>query len=296
MSTPSRPLLGVLGGSGLYQLEGLPETESIVLNTPFGAPSDAYRRAATPDADLVFLPRHGEGHGILPSEINHRANIHGFVQLGVRYLLSFTAVGSLREEIAPRDVVLPDQYVDRTKQNHTFFGGGVAAHVPFGDPVCPALHALAADLAQQRAPSGIRVHRGGTYVNIEGPAFSTRAESEMYRTLGFDIIGMTSLPEAKLAREAGLCYAAAALVTDYDCWKPAEEVNVQQVVRNVAANAHFARDLLLAVAGELPPQGDCGCAAAMRGAVMTDPASIPDAARRRLAAILPHAVVNAPPE
>jgi 5'-methylthioadenosine phosphorylase len=219
----SRPLLGVLGGSGLYRLDGLEAVEPIELDTPFGVPSAAYRRGRARDADIVFLPRHGDGHRLLPSEINHQANIHGFLQLGVRQVLSFTAVGSLREDIRPRDIVLPDQYVDRTKQNHTFFGDGVAAHVPFGDPVCPALHRIAAHLATERLPGPARVHQGGTYVNIEGPAFSTRAESQMYRTLGFDIVGMTSLPEAKLAREAGLCYAAVALVTDYDCWRAAEE-------------------------------------------------------------------------
>jgi 5'-methylthioadenosine phosphorylase len=283
----SRPLLGVLGGSGLYRLDGLEAVEPIELDTPFGAPSAAYRRGRTRDADIVFLPRHGDGHRFLPSEINHRANIHGFLQLDVRQVLSFTAVGSLREDIRPRDIVLPDQYVDRTKQNHTFFGDGIAAHVPFGDPVCPALQRLAAHLAAEHLPAPARVHPGGTYVNIEGPAFSTRAESQMYRTLGFDIIGMTSLPEAKLAREAGLCYAAVALVTDYDCWRPAEEVNAAMVAHNAAANIGFAQALLLAVAAGLSTRDACSCASATHGGVMTAPDHIPPTTRQRLAAVLP---------
>lgn len=283
----SRPVLGILGGSGLYQLDGLGEVESLSVDTPFGTPSDRYRQVHTDSAELVFLPRHGEGHRILPSEINHRANIHGFLQLGVKTLLSFSAVGSLREEIAPRDIVLPDQYFDRTKQNHTFFGDGVAAHIPFGDPVCPALHRVAGRLADAIVPDSIRVVQGGTYVNMEGPAFSTRAESETYRKLGFDIVGMTSLPEAKLAREAGICYTTVALVTDYDCWHASEDVHVEMVVENVQANIRFARALLLEIAHALPHGETCSCAASLDGSVMTDPDRIPESTRRRLAAILP---------
>ena len=261
------------------------------METPFGDPSGAYLQGALGDTEVAFLPRHGAGHRFLPSEINHRANIYGFKALGVNTILSFTAVGSLREEIRPRDIVLPDQYVDRTKQNHTFFGDGIVAHIPFGDPVCPALHALLAGeapavLARTAGPQA-KLHRAGAYVNMEGPAFSTRAESETYRRLGFDVIGMTSLPEAKLSREAGICYAAAALVTDYDCWHESEDVNVGMVVENVRANTTFARELLAAVAAGLTGKSECACSRALQGAVMTDPASIPQETARRLALILP---------
>ena len=276
--------MGIIGGSGLYDMAGLAGQRSQALGTPFGEPSDEYLTGSLHGRDLVFLPRHGRGHRYLPSEINHRANIYGFKALGVTTLLSFSAVGSLREEIRPRDILLPDQYFDRTKQNHTYFGKGVTAHIPFGDPVCPALH-RALDVQARRLHPGT-VHTGGTYVNMEGPAFSTRAESEAYRALGFHVIGMTSLPEAKLAREAGLCYAPVALVTDYDCWHSSEDVSVELVVENLQANIQFAQSLISAIAELDDIEDECACARALEGAVMTDDESIPEEARKRLAIIL----------
>jgi 5'-methylthioadenosine phosphorylase len=283
--------LGVIGGSGLYEVEELAGCTRETLETPFGAPSDAYGIGTIGRTDVCFLPRHGIGHRLLPSEINHRANIHGFKQLGVNAILAFSAVGSLREEIRPRDILLPDQYYDRTKQNYTFFGHGVAAHIPFGDPVCPTLHTLlqsrAPSLLAESAGAQATLHGAGTYVNMEGPAFSTRAESETYRRLGFDVIGMTSLPEAKLCREAGICYSAVALVTDYDCWHTTEDVNVEMVVENVRANTAFARALLVTMAGAVETKAACGCADSLAGAVMTHRESIPDETAARLALILP---------
>lgn len=276
--------VGIIGGSGLYDMAGLTGHRFQDVDTPFGAPSDAYMVGSLQGSEVVFLPRHGRGHRFLPSEINHRANIYGFKALGVTTLLSITAVGSLKEEIQPRDILLPDQYFDRTKQNHTFFGDGIVAHVPFGDPVCPALH-QALD-AQARRLGSATVHTGGTYVNMEGPAFSTRAESETYRALGFHVIGMTSLPEAKLAREAGLCYAPVALVTDYDCWHASDDVSVELVLENMRANLQFAQSLISAVARLDGIDRQCACARSLEGAVMTEEGSIPDHARERLALIL----------
>jgi 5'-methylthioadenosine phosphorylase len=257
-------------------------------DTPYGAPSGPIRQVAEGGCRLAFLPRHGPGHTVLPSEINHRANIYAFRQLGVSRVLAFTAVGSLREGVRPRDIALPTQYFDRTKQNHTFFGGGVAAHIPFGDPVCLEFHRQVADQARHLLQdSDARLHPDGVYVNIEGPAFSTRAESATYRTLGFDVIGMTSLPEAKLCREAGLCYVPVALVTDYDCWREEEEVHVETVVTNVQANIAFARELIRRVASVLPAERPCACAHSLEGAVMTAPDAISPALRERLRWILP---------
>ena len=277
--------LGIIGGSGLYEMPELEGVQSIPVETPFGAPSDALVRGRLGQAELYFLPRHGRGHRVLPSEINHRANLFAFRTLGVRQVLAFTAVGSLREDIAPRDLVLPDQYFDRTKQNHTFFGDGIAAHAPFADPVCPRLRrGLETVLDELRAAGeSVRVHPAGTYVNIEGPAFSTRAESRFYRNAGFDVIGMTSLPEAKLAREAGICYAPVALVTDYDAWHEGEEaVTVEMVVAHMAANVSVARKIVTTLAARLEAgEATCGCADAMRGAVMTDRALIPPELRAR---------------
>ncbi len=284
--------LGIIGGSGLYDIDSMEVVEEVNLETPFGKPSDSYRHGRLQEQDVYFLPRHGRGHRFLPSEINHRANIHGFKQLGVSRILSFTAVGSLREDVRPKDILLPTQYYDRTKQNHTFFGDGVAAHIPFGDPVCPDLHKQVHGLSKGLISgdplfADIQLHQGGTYVNMEGPAFSTRAESETYRKLGFDVIGMTSLPEAKLSREAGLCYTPVSLVTDYDCWHAGEDVHVEMVVENVAANTRFARALIVALASDHPAAAACSCSRSLDGAVMTDPASIPAETREKLKALLP---------
>jgi 5'-methylthioadenosine phosphorylase len=216
--------LGFIGGSGLYKLEAeLENMERVDVETPFGTPSDQFVRGTLNDVDVIFLPRHGIGHKILPGELNHRANIYGMKKLGATHLLSLSACGSLREKMKPRDLVIVDQYVDRTKRasEHTFFGNGIVAHIPFADPVCPELFTLlydvATSLATKHAPE-TTVHQGGTYLNMEGPAFSTKAESNLYRSWGMDVIGMTNLAEGKLAREAGICYATLAMVTDYDCW------------------------------------------------------------------------------
>jgi 5'-methylthioadenosine phosphorylase len=241
--------LGIIGGSGLYQLEGLENVNEITLTTPFGNPSDAYIHGTLGGVDIYFLPRHARGHRILPSEINHKANIWGFKSLGVDLVMSVSAVGSLREGIRPRDIVLPDQYFDRTKGslNHTFFGNGIVGHVSFGDPTCHSLREIMAKVANEvvselKLGDLVRLHKGGTYVNMEGPAFSTRAESQSYRQMGFDIIGMTSLPEAKLCREAELCYLPMAMATDYDCWRISEEeVSVEMIIQTLTANTALAK-------------------------------------------------------
>jgi len=284
--------IGIIGGSGLYGLEALEDVAEEAVDTPFGAPSDIFVRGRLGGHTVWFLPRHGRGHRLLPSEINHRANIYALKQLGVEAVIAFNAVGSLREDIRPRDIVLPDQYVDRTRQSHrhTFFGGGVVAHVGFGEPACPVLRAAIADRIRgvlERAGSEARLVTAGTYVNMEGPAFSTRAESNAYRAMGFDIIGMNSLPEAKLCRESELCYQTICMVTDYDCWHATEEaVNVAMVMEHLRANTAFSKQIVGALIPELPVARDCGCGDALATAVMTDRAAIPAAARERLAAIL----------
>lgn len=281
---PSRPaILGVIGGSGLYELDGLSDVERVRLDTPFGSPSDEYLLGTVGGVRIAFLPRHGRGHRILPSELNFRANVHGMKQLGVTSLLSVGAVGSLREEIAPGHLVVPDQFIDRTfGRQATFFGGGVVAHVQFGDPVCRRLAAAVGDAA---GTTGTVVHRGGTYVCMEGPQFSTRAESNLYRSWGAHVIGMTNLQEAKLAREAELCYSALALSTDYDCWHEVEaEVDAASILRVLHENADRARRTVVALAGALP-DGDCACRHALEGAIVTDPTTIPAAMRERLALV-----------
>ncbi len=282
--------IGVIGGSGLYTLEGLEQVDFAGVETPFGAPSDKYAHGWLGGREVYFLPRHGRGHKLLPSEINHRANICGFKQLGVEAVLSISAVGSLREELRPRDVVLPDQYFDRTKQwrNQTFFGDGIVAHVAFGEPTCPVLRAqLAAAVGGVVAGTPQHVHVGGTYVNMEGPAFSTRAESQVYRKLGFDVIGMTSLPEAKLCREAEICYQALAMVTDYDCWHATEEaVTVEIVIQHLLANTQLARTVLQRLVPALPAHRTCACGTALKDALLTSREAITPAERERLRPLL----------
>lgn len=289
--------IGILGGSGLYDLEGLEQVESIEMETPFGAPSDPYMYGTIGGRDVYFLPRHGKGHRIMPSEINHRANIYGFKSLGVDCVLSVSAVGSLREELRPRDIVLPDQYIDRTKQalEHTFFGDGLVAHVGFGEPACAVLRRAISEsaervLGQQEPALDVRVNVGGTYVNMEGPAFSTKAESHMYRQWGGDIIGMTSLPEAKLCREAELCYQAMALVTDYDCWHATEEaVTVEMVIGHLMANTKLAKAVLQDLIPTIPEARACDCGSALKEALLTQRKAVPDAIRKKLDAIVgPH--------
>ncbi len=284
--------IGVVGGSGLYAMAGLVGASPVTVETPFGAPSDAYIHGTIQEHEVYFLPRHGVGHRLMPSEINHRANVHGFKQLGVEVLISVSAVGSLREDFRPRDVVLPDQYVDRTKQSgsHTFFGNGLVAHVGFGDPTCSGLRAQLAQAigrvlaGQGQGEQAPRLHVGGTYVCIEGPAFSTRAESNMYRTLGCELIGMTSLPEAKLCREAELCYQAIAMITDYDCWHAeAAAVTVEMVVGHMQANAQLAQAILCEAIGTgLQIDPDCSCRHALSAAIATDLATVDTATKAKL--------------
>ena len=254
MANDNTPAVGVIGGSGLYQLEGLQNTQEHVLETPFGAPSDAIIGGEFQGRPVYFLPRHGRGHRILPSELNHRANIWALRSLGVRWILSATAVGSLQEAYQPRDVVLPDQFFDRmsNRSQHTFFGNGIVAHIAFAEPTSSHLRTIVADAA---AALDLRHHVGGTYVNMDGPAFSTRAESEAHRQLGFDVIGMTNLPEAKLAREAEIAFATIAFITDYDCWKIEEEpVTAETVIGHLMANADSAKRLLEKVIPAIPNQ------------------------------------------
>ena len=272
---------GIIGGSGLYQMEGLSVVDEVHLETPFGAPSDAYIIGLLEGQKVAFLPRHGRGHRLLPSEMNFRANIFGFKQLGVERLLSVSAVGSLRVDLKPLDIVLPDQFFDRTHgRPSTFFGQGIVAHVSFADPVCPDLM----DRVQQGGQAaGIPVRRGGTYVCMEGPAFSTRAESHLYRSWGMDLIGMTNLQEAKLAREAEICYVTIALVTDYDCWYESEEpVTSEIIIANLAKNIENVQKILRQSMRHMTLESTCACRSALRNAIFTDPARIPESVKERL--------------
>ena len=287
--------LGIIGGSGLYELDGMTNPEKVEVDTPFGAPSDLYLHGEYEGVDVYFLPRHGVGHRIMPSELNHRANIYGFKKLGVDRVLSVSAVGSLKEELRPRDVVLPDQYFDRTKSSreHTFFGDGLVGHVSFGNPTCPELGSLIetaamAALAKEES-CDIRLHVGGTYVNMEGPAFSTRAESNTYRHMEFDVIGMTSLGEAKLCREAEICYQPIAMVTDYDCWHEEEHgiVDVEQIITTLVQNAAFAKEMVRRVVPLIAGQPPCpDCPTALKMAIITDPEKIPEERKTALAPII----------
>lgn len=276
----SAPVLGVIGGSGLYALESLRDVERRRLETPFGDPSDEYVVGTLESCRVAFLPRHGRGHRLLPGELNFRANVHGMKQLGVSFLLSVGAVGSLREEIAPGHVVVPDQFIDRTfDRRATFFGEGVVAHVQFGDPVCARL-AGAVDAAARA--EGATVHTGGTYVCMEGPQFSTRAESLLYRSWNASVIGMTNLQEAKLAREAEICFASLALCTDYDCWHEEEsEVDIAAVLKVLQSNAALAARTVARLAASLPA-GDCACRHALDNAIVTDRSMISPETRERL--------------
>jgi 5'-methylthioadenosine phosphorylase len=273
--------IGIIGGSGLYDMAELTDRKEVHVSTPFGEPSGPYVTATLRGRRVAFLARHGAGHRLLPSELNFRANIYGFKALGVEWLLSASAVGSLRQEYAPLHLLLPDQFFDRTVgRASTFFGRGLAAHVSFAHPVCPTLH----DLVHRAAVrAGATVHKGGTYVCMEGPAFSTKAESEFYRSAGFDVIGMTNLQEAKLAREAEICYVTIALITDYDCWHPDHDhVTVDMVIANLQHNAATAQQVIANAAEALPVQRHCGCASALAAAIITRRDAIPDGTRREL--------------
>ena len=277
--------IGIIGGSGLYELEELIDVEPVSIQTPFGAPSGDYAVGTLDGVRIAFLSRHGRGHRLSPSELNYRANIYGFKKLGVERLISVTAVGSLKENIHPLDIVVPDQLFDHTKTRpSTFFGDGLVAHIAFADPVCPEIAKL---LYSTGVDFGARIHRGGTLMCIEGPAFSTRAESNTFRQWGMDIIGMTSLQEARLAREAEICYAAMAMVTDFDCWHAeASEVNVETVVQNLGKNMHAARRIIQMVASGIPIERTCLCAHALENAVMTEKSAIPPHTRNRLSLLV----------
>lgn len=268
-------LIGVIGGSGLYEIAGLENTRRVEIDTPFGAPSDAYVLGLLGGRDVAFLPRHGAGHRILPSELNFRANIYGFKSLGADAIFSVSAVGSLREEIVPGHVVIPDQLIDRTRGRiSTFFGGGIVAHVSFADPYCPVLSSMLAGAARE-AGAG-KVHERGTYVCMEGPLFSTRAESHLYRSWGADVIGMTNLQEAKLAREAEICFATLALATDYDCWRSHDEsVQIEDVLRILQENADLAKRTVAVAASRIDASRTCACRTALENAIITDRAKIP---------------------
>ncbi len=277
--------IGIIGGSGLYEMPGLEGRREIALETPFGPPSDAYVAGTLEGRKVAFLARHGRGHRLLPTELNFRANIHGFKQLGVRQILSASAVGSLRLKHRPLDFVLPDQFIDRTRQRvSTFFGDGVVAHVGFAHPLCES---LAAAIESAAASIDFPIERGGTYVCMEGPAFSTQAESHLYRSWGADLIGMTNLQEAKLAREAEICYVTIAMVTDYDCWHEEEEpVTVEMLIGYLNQNSGNAKRLIRQTIATLPAEVDCPCQRALANAIITSREAIPEETRRRLDLII----------
>ncbi|GIX23544.1 MULTISPECIES: S-methyl-5'-thioadenosine phosphorylase [Caldimonas] len=283
-------LIGIIGGSGLYHMQGLENPREIHLDTPFGSPSDAIVTASVQGIGVAFLARHGRGHRLLPSEVPYRANIYALKQLGVRYVLSFSAVGSLKEDIAPLDLVLPDQFIDLTKQRpSSFFGQGAVAHVSMAQPVCPVVaDALAQAVAQVQNDGTPRLHRGGTYVCIEGPQFSSLAESHWYRSMGGSVIGMTNMPEAKLAREAQIAYATLAMVTDYDCWHPREaHVTADMAMANLMKNAERAQRIAMAAIGLLGrSQPDSPAHHALAQALVTPVEAMAPDVRERLAAVL----------
>jgi len=277
--------IGIIGGSGLYSMPGLTNVQEVKQKTPFGDPSDAYVIGTLEQHKVAFLARHARGHRILPSELNFRANIYGFKQLGVERILSLSAVGSLKEEHKPLDFVIPDQFFDRTRHRvDTFFGEGVVAHVSFADPICPEL-AKVLETACKRA--GVTSRRGGTYLCMEGPQFSTKAESNLYRSWGMDVIGMTNLQEAKLAREAEMCYVTVAMVTDYDCWHPHHDsVTVDQIVAVLIKNAENACRVVKESIAAMPASRGCSCGSALAHAIITERDKIPAAAREKLKLIL----------
>ena len=277
--------IGIIGGTGLYQMEGFSAVRDVPVETPFGKPSDSLMLGELEGRKLAFLPRHGRGHRILPHELNFQANVFAMKALGVEFLLSVSAVGSLKEQYAPLDMLIPDQLIDRTQQRRsTFFGRGLVAHVAFAHPFCPV---LSRKLAEGCAEAGARHHMGGSYVCIEGPQFSTLAESQLYRSWGADVVGMTNLQEAKLAREAEICYATLAMVTDYDCWHPEHDaVTADSVMVVLGKNVATARAVLRSVVKTLPLPRECECAHALRHAILTAPELVPESVKRELAPIV----------
>ena len=276
--------IGIIGGSGLYKIDGLKDIREVGVDTPFGKPSDKYIVGSLEGVEIVFLPRHSRGHTILPTELNYRANIYGMKKLGVNQIISISAVGSFKKELKPLDIMLPDQFVDRTNQARktTFFGDGIAGHISFAEPVCPNLRKIIHDAGNTL---GVTMHDKGTYLNMEGPAFSTKAESYLYKSWGMDIIGMTNMPEARLAREAEICFATVAFITDYDCWH-GEMVTIDMVIENLTKNVETARKLVKKVVPKLSRQRNCQCASALKYAIITDKKLIPDRIKKDLDIII----------
>jgi 5'-methylthioadenosine phosphorylase len=281
----SQAEIGIIGGSGLYSMPGLTDMRELKQQTPFGEPSDAYVLGTLEGRKVAFLARHGRGHRILPTELNFRANVYGFKQLGVGRIVSVSAVGSLKEEHKPLDFVIPDQFFDRTRHRvDTFFGDGIVAHIAFADPVCPHLSQVVEGACRK---VGVVSKRGGTYINMEGPQFSTKAESNVYRSWGMDVIGMTNLQEAKLAREAEICYVTVAMVTDYDCWHPHHDsVTVDQIVAVLVKNAENAAKVVRETVAGMPAKRTCKCGSALAHAILTERDKIPVATRQKLSLIL----------
>ena len=276
--------IGIIGGSGLYKIDGLKDIKEVKVDTPFGKPSDDYIVGHLEGPEVVFLPRHGRGHRILPTELNYRANIYGMKKLGVEQIISISAVGSYKEELKPLDIVLPDQFVDRTNQARktTFFGEGIVAHISFAEPVCPELKKAIYDAGNEL---GVTMHSNGTYLNMEGPAFSTKAESRLFKNLDMDIVGMTNMPEARLAREAEICFATGAFVTDYDCWHE-EMVTIDMVIANLTKNVETAKRLIKKVTPKLTKKRNCACKDALKYAIITDKKLIPKLTKKKLDIII----------
>lgn len=277
--------IGIIGGSGLYEIAELTERKEISIDTPFGAPSDNFIVGTLKGKRVAFVARHGRGHRLMPSELNFRANIYAMKILGVQRILSASAVGSLKEEIAPLDILLPDQFFDRTRGRiSTFFGNGLVAHVSFADPVCPDLLSQVSEAARR---AGVKAKKGGTYLCMEGPAFSTKAESQIYRSWGMDVIGMTNLQEAKLAREAEICYVTLALVTDYDCWHESHDsVSVEMIIDNLVQNSRHAQSIIIETVAGLSESRNCLCGQALKYALITDRSRIPEETKSKLACIV----------
>lgn len=278
-------VVGVIGGSGLYEMEGLTDVEPVRVETPFGEPSGEYITGMLGNTKMLFLPRHGKGHRLNPSEVNYRANIYGMKKLGAEWIISVSAVGSMKEHIKPGHIVIVDQFFDRTRgRASSFFGNGVVGHVEFADPVCPDLSGVLFDAAGR---AGAVAHRGGTYICIEGPQFSTRAESMIYRSWGVDVIGMTNIPEAKLAREAEICYSTMALSTDYDCWHTTEEsVTVEMIIETLKSNVKTAKEIIRRAVPFIGGKRACKCASAMKYATITDRSAVPAKTRQDMALLL----------
>lgn len=280
--------VGIIGGSGFYTIDGIKKIKKVKIKTPFGAPSDEFVTGVLEGREVVFLARHGKGHSIIPNEINYPANIYGMKKMGVNRIISVSACGSLREEFKPLDIVVPDQYVDRTNQARpmTFFGDGIVAHVAFADPVCGELSKMLYDAGRQL---GITMHLGGTYINMEGPQFSTRAESELYRLWGMDIIAMSNMAEAKLAREAEICFATLACVTDYDCWHTSEgheSVTVELIIQNLTKNIANAKEIIRLALKNMKEERNCPCGLALKDAIITNPKVIPPEVKAKLKLII----------